>query len=197
MRRKAEVEKLSKLWTLFRIFFSISSVALGGGLTMLPIMTREFVEKRHWLNDNDMVDTVAVMQSLPGIIGINMAVLLGYRMSGVLGAICSVAGVVLPPTMVILIIAIGLAKLDSSETMSHIFMGVRSAVSALILLSAIKLGKKIVNGWFAATISIVSFIALILFNANAIYIVIAGGLAGIFAAYLPAFFRRNAKEAEK
>ena len=80
------MSNLSKNITLFRVFFSISAVALGGGLTMLPIMSREFVEKRGWLSDNDMLDTVAVMQSLPGIISINMAVLIGYRVSGVLGA---------------------------------------------------------------------------------------------------------------
>ena len=78
----------SKNITLFRVFFSISAVALGGGLTMLPIMSREFVEKRGWLSDNDMLDTVAVMQSLPGIISINMAVLIGYRVSGIAGASC-------------------------------------------------------------------------------------------------------------
>ena len=148
----------TKSYTLFWVFLSISAVALGGGLTMLPIMSREFVEKRNWLTDNDMVDTVAVMQSMPGIIAINMGVLIGYRVAGVIGAVFSVIGVILPPSIFILIIAMFMKSLSGSEPLDHIFLGVRAAVSAMILLSAIKMGKQIIKGKAAAVIAVAGFI---------------------------------------
>ncbi len=189
--------RLSKLGTLFWVFFSISAVALGGGLTMLPIMSREFVEKRNWLTDNDMIDTVAVMQSMPGIIASNMAVLIGYRVAGVLGAVFSVVGAVLPPSIFILIIAVFMKTLSGSETLDHIFLGVRAAVSAMILLSAIKMGKQIIKGKVAAVIAIAGFFAMVVFNVNAILLVIVSALIGLGMAYLPRCFRKSSEEERK
>ncbi len=187
-------DRFAKSCTLFWVFLSISAVALGGGLTMLPIMSREFVEKRNWLTDNDMVDTVAVMQSMPGIIAINMGVLIGYRVAGVIGAVFSVIGVVLPPSILILIIAMFMKSLSGSETLDHIFLGVRSAVSAMILLSAIKMGKQIIKGKAAAVIAAAGFIAMVFFDVNAIFLVIASAIVGLAMAYLPCCAKRPAKE---
>jgi len=179
------MDKLNRLGILFWVFFSISSVALGGGLTMLPPMSREFVEKRSWMTAADMVDTVAIMQSMPGIISINMAVLIGYRISGVIGAFASVLGVVAPPFIVILAIAVAMKTLDSSKTLNHIFLGVRSAVSALILLSAIRLSKQIVKNTFTAVLAAAGFTAMAFFNVNAICLIIAGAALGLAYAYVP------------
>ena len=173
------MNSLSKNITLFRVFFSISAVALGGGLTMLPIMSKEFVEKRGWLSDNDMLDTVAVMQSLPGIISINMAVLIGYRVSGVTGAIFSALGVILPPFVAIILLAMFLTKLDNNETVNHVFLGVRAAVAAMILLSAIKLAKQALKSHWAQAIAVFGFIAMVFFEMNAILLVIIGALVGL------------------
>ena len=189
-----ELNNLSKNITLFRVFFSISAVALGGGLTMLPIMSREFVEKRGWLSDNDMLDTVAVMQSLPGIISINMAVLIGYRVSGVLGAVFSALGVILPPFVAIILLAMFLTKLDNNETVNHVFLGVRAAVAAMILLSAVKLAKQALKSHWAQAIAVFGFIAMVFFEMNAILLVIIGALVGLSVAYLPILFKSKKKE---
>ena len=77
---------MKRLSDLAWVFFWISTVTLGGGMAMLPLMDREFVEKRNYLSEQEMVDIVAVMQSLPGLIVVNMAVLIGYRVKGVVGA---------------------------------------------------------------------------------------------------------------
>ena len=188
------MNNLSKNITLFRVFFSISAVALGGGLTMLPIMSKEFVEKRGWLSDNDMLDTVAVMQSLPGIISINMAVLIGYRVSGVTGAIFSALGVILPPFVAIILLAMFLTKLDNNETVNHVFLGVRAAVAAMILLSAIKLAKQALKSHWAKAIAVFGFIAMVFFEMNAILLVIIGALVGLAVAYLPLLFKSKKKE---
>ena len=184
----------SKNITLFRVFFSISAVALGGGLTMLPIMSREFVEKRGWLSDNDMLDTVAVMQSLPGIISINMAVLIGYRVSGFMGAVFSALGVIMPPFVAIILLAMFLTRLDNNETVNHIFLGVRAAVAAMILLSAVKLAKQALKSRLAQAIAIFGFIAMVFFEMNAILLVVIGAVVGLAAAYLPLLSSRRKPE---
>ncbi|NMA45855.1 MAG: chromate transporter, partial [Lentisphaerae bacterium] len=132
-------EQQQRIWTLFHVFFYVSAVALGGSLAMLPLVKQEFVDKRHWLSNDDMVDTVAVMQSLPGILSINMAALIGYRVAGITGAGAAAIGVALPPFLSIIIIAAAVQGLLESPIMGRIFHGVRSAVCALILLAAIKL----------------------------------------------------------
>lgn len=176
---------MSRLFALFWGFFSISSVALGGGLAMLPIMGREFVEKRHWMTDDDMVDTVAVMQSMPGIISINMGVLIGYRVAGVLGAVVSVFGVVLSPFVIILVLAMFLDRIAGNAVMDHVFLGVRASVAAMILLSAIKLGKQIVKNWLSATIAFLGFVCMVFFELNAILLIIVAAVIGIAMAYIP------------
>ncbi|MBQ6472098.1 MAG: chromate transporter [Victivallales bacterium] len=169
----------ARCWALFLLFFGISAVTLGGGLTMLPVMQREFVEKRHWLTEEDMVDTVAVMQSLPGVIACNMSVLLGYRIAGVPGALTATIGVVLPPFLVILAVALGLRQLAASETLNHIFLGIRAGVTALILLSAIKLGRQIIKDAFTATIAVIAFVALAFLDMNAVWFIVAAAIAGL------------------
>lgn len=185
------MNSLSKNLTLFRVFFSISAVALGGGLTMLPIMSREFVEKRHWLSDNDMLDTVAVMQSLPGIISINMAVLIGYRVAGITGAVFSALGVILPPFVAIILLAVFLTKLDHNETVNHIFLGVRAAVAAMILLSAIKLAKQALKSNLAKAIALFGFVAMVFLEMNAILLVVVSAIVGLLAAYAPLLLKEN------
>jgi len=167
-----------RIWTLFRVFFCISAVALGGGLAMLPIMKREFVDKRHWLSNDDMLDTIAVMQSLPGIISINMAVLIGYRVAGIAGAAAAASAVALPPFLAIIIIASAVQGLLHSPTMGRIFHGVRAAICALILLSAIKLAKQILISRFALVIAVAGFIVMVFLPINAIWMIVVAAMAG-------------------
>lgn len=123
-------------------FFWISTVTLGGGMAMLPLMEREFVEKRNWLTSQEMVDIVAVMQALPGLVAVNMAILVGYRVKGVLGAIAAAFASVLSPFIVIVALATGLAALSDSSALNHVFLGVRAGTAALILLSLVRLIRR-------------------------------------------------------
>ena len=133
---------MKKLLDLAWVFLWISTVTLGGGMAMLPLMEREFVEKRGWLTQQEMVDVVAVMQSLPGLIAVNMAVLVGYRVKGVAGAVFAAFASVLSPFLIIVAVAAGLASLAESPTVDHVFLGVRAGTAALILLSLIKLARR-------------------------------------------------------
>lgn len=167
--------------TLFAVFFRISAVSVGGGLAMLPLIGREFVEKRNWMTDEEMVDVVAVMQSMPGIIAINMGVLVGYRTAGVAGALSAALGVVIPPFIVIVGIAAFISFFKDNRQLANIFLGIRAAVCALILVSAVKLGRQILKGRAAAVMAAAAFAGLVFFELNAIWMIIAGALIGLGA----------------
>lgn len=170
---------LQRCLVLFEVFASISAVSLGGGLVMLPAMNREFVEKRKWLTNDDMLDTVAIMQSLPGIIAVNMSSLIGSKIAGVPGAIAGTLGVIFPPFVTILLIAYCLTNFFNTPAMINVFKGVRAGVCALILLSAIQLGKKILKGPFEITMAVIGFLSILVFNFNVILMIILAGIAGL------------------
>ncbi len=170
---------LRRCFVLFNVFASISAVSLGGGLVMLPAMNRAFVEKRKWLTNDDMLDTVAIMQSLPGIIAVNMSSLIGSKIAGVPGAIAGTLGVVFPPFVTILLIAYCLTNFFDTPAMVNVFKGVRAGVCALILLSAIQLGKKVLKGPFEIALALIGFLSILVFNLNVILMIILAGVAGL------------------
>ena len=133
---------MKRIFDLAWVFFWISTVTLGGGMAMLPLMDREFVEKRKYLTEQEMVDIVAVMQSLPGLIAVNMAVLIGYRVKGVLGALAAAFASVVSPFLMIAAVVAGCSSFFTSQAVQHVFLGVRAGTAALILLSLVKLVQR-------------------------------------------------------
>lgn len=170
---------MKKLVTLFWTFFWISSVTLGGGMAMLPLFDREFVEKREWLKPEEMVVVVAVMQSLPGLIAINMAVLIGYRIKGFWGAVVASIGSALTPFAVIAVLARFMAVFSGNPTLDHIFLGVRAGTAALILMSLVKLAKGVLNGPLAWTLAAASFVAAVVLQIDLTFVVLFGFAVGV------------------
>ena len=178
--------RLQRCRTLFTIFLGLSTVTLGGGMAMLPMMRTEFVDKRHWMTDDEMVDTVAAMQSLPGIIASNMGVLIGYRIAGVPGAFAAVLGSVLPPFIAISLLASLFAYLRQYPLVQEIFRGVRAAISALILLAVLSLAKQIfakgdrARRVLASVVACISFCILtFLPQINAAWVIAAAAVFGL------------------
>lgn len=160
------------------VFFWISTVTLGGGMAMLPLMDREFVEKRRWLTPQEMVDIVAVMQSLPGLIAVNMAVLIGYRVKGVTGALVAAFASVLSPFAIIVVIASGLSSLSDTPTLDHIFLGVRAGCAALIFMSLFKLVKQVMDGPLAWSLGAIAFVASVVLGIDITFVILFGFLVG-------------------
>ena len=170
---------MNRLAALAWTFFSISALTPGGGMAMLPIMQREFVERRRWLSAEEMADVVAVMHSLPGLIAVNMAVLIGYRVKGVLGAIVAAFAAVLAPFAVIVLLATGRSFLSDSPILDHVFLGVRAAVAALILLSVVKLGRSILKDWPARVLAVASLAACLFFGVDVTVVILVGAAVGL------------------
>lgn len=132
---------------LFVTFAKVGVMTFGGGYAMLPILQREIVEKKGWATEDQLADYYAVGQCTPGVIAVNTATFVGSSQAGVLGGIIATLGVVFPSLVIILIIAAFLSNFMTMEVVAHAFNGVRAGVTALILVSVIKLFKGAVKDW--------------------------------------------------
>lgn len=174
-----EVNIMRELIDLFLTFAKMGAVTFGGGYAMLPIIQREVVEKRKWATDAEIVDYYAVGQCTPGIIAVNTATFVGYKVKGILGGIAATAGVVFPSIVIILIIAAFLNNFANYEIVQHAFAGVRVAVVGLIISSVVGLWKKSVKNYIEIIISVAAFVFGGLLKISPVWIVIAAGIVGV------------------
>ena len=145
-------------WQLFATFFKIGAFTFGGGWAMISIIEREIVDKHGWIERKDFLDLLAVAQSLPGILAVNIATAIGDKLKGMKGSALASAGTILPSFILILIIAIFLTPdmIKNNHTISAIFMGIRPAVVALIIAPVITSAKAAKLQWKTVWIPLVT-----------------------------------------
>lgn len=164
---------------LFLTFLKIGAFTFGGGWAMISIMEREIVYKRKWISNEDFVDLLAIAQSLPGILAVNIAASLGDRMRGLKGSLVAALGTILPSFIIILVIAIFLTPdmIKENETVNSIFKGIRPCVVALIIAPVVTTARSAKIGW--PTIWIPMVVALAIYSGvNPIIFIFAGALGG-------------------
>lgn len=168
---------------LFASFFKIGAFTFGGGWAMISIIEREIVDRHKWIEKEDFLNLLAVAQSLPGILAVNIATAVGDKLRGTKGALTAAAGTILPSFLIILIIAIFLTPdlIKNNRTISAIFMGIRPAVVALIIAPVITSAKAAKITWKTVWIPIIVAFMISIdigFLSNPIlYIVLGGGLS--------------------
>ena len=139
------------LLKLFTTFFKIGLFTFGGGYAMIPLIEREVIEKKRWIEKNDFLDMLVLAQSTPGPIAVNTAVFVGYKVAGVLGAIAATLGTVLPSFMVIVSLALFFAEVRENLYVDAAFRAMRPAVVALIVAPLIGLVKGM--KWYLIAVS--------------------------------------------
>lgn len=169
---------LKTLWKLFFVFFRIGAFTIGGGYAMLPLIEREVVDNQKWVKQEEIVDVFAITQSVPGVIAINSSIFIGYKIGGMVGAVVAAAGVILPSFIIILAIAFLMFNIKDNIYAAKAFTGVRAGVTALIGLTAVKLGKAIIKDKISAVLALSSFIAIVIFDVHPILVIAAGGIIG-------------------
>ena len=127
---------------LFKVFFKIGAILLGGGYVIVPIMNEELVKKRNWLSEDEVVDFFCTAQCLPGIVAINTAILVGYKLNKFKGVLISVFAMALSPVLSIIIIAFFFNKITSLPFLDSVFWGVNISVIILIYLAIKDIWKK-------------------------------------------------------
>lgn len=171
MNNKKEVQ-------LFLTFLKIGAFTFGGGYAMIPLIQREMVENKKWINDKDISDIIAIAETTPGPIAINAATFVGYKISGIKGAIVATMGVMLPSFFIILLIAQIFRKYMDYEIVKNAFWGVRIAVIALMLKALATMFKQCPKNAVSYSIAIISFVLVGIVNVNALYIIVAAAFIG-------------------
>ncbi len=164
---------------LFLTFFKIGLFTFGGGYAMIPLMAKEVVEHKKWFSEEEVVDIIAVAQSLPGPIAVNTAAFIGHRLAGRRGALVGLLGCALPAVLVILVIAAFLSRFQDNLVVQNIFRGVRAAVTALILAAGLRLAKKSIHDALTLFIAAATIIAVSFLKVPALLAILTGAVAGL------------------
>ena len=158
-------------WQIFMIFFKIGAFTIGGGMAMIPLIHSEIV-KRGWLKEDDFPDIIALSQSAPGLLAVNIAIFTGYRLRKTKGSIVATIGSVLPSIVIILLIAMLFTGYQDNPTIIRIFKGIRPVVVALIAVPMLQMARKSNRHWWSYLISAAVLCLVGLLKFSPIYILI-------------------------
>ena len=162
----------------FSIFFKIGAFTIGGGYAMVPLIENEIVTRRNWIGQEDFIDLLAVAQSSPGILAVNIAIFIGYRLRGVRGSIVTALGTVLPSFLIILAIALFFHNFKENTVVERVFKGIRPAVVALIAAPTFSMARSAGINRHNIWIPIVSALLIWLLGFSPVWIIIAAGVGG-------------------
>ena len=176
---------MKKLLKLFLSFFKIGLFTFGGGYAMISLVEYEFVEKQKAVTEEEFLDLIAIAESTPGPIAINMATYVGKKQGGFFGAFLATLGVVLPSFIIIFIISLFLQNLLTYSIVQKAFKGISCAVAVIILFAGIKLLKNVKKNFISISIFALSIILMVLSEINVInfsyltiFMIIVGGIIG-------------------
>ncbi len=173
---------MNKNIDIFFRFFRVGALTFGSGLAMLPILERELCEgESPYLTKEQISDSYALSQCVPGVIAINTSILSGYQISGAVGGIIAAFGVALPSLITIMLIAAVLSRFTDNAIVTAALMGVRSGVCALILRTLVNLSKKNIVDTFTLAIFFLAFAALVFIDLNPAAVVLAGAALGVIS----------------
>ena len=160
------------LWQLFITFFQIGLFTIGGGMAMLPVIQREVVENKKWLDEDEMLVCVALSQALPGVIGVSCGTYIGKKLYGLRGSIVATLGVVLPSILCIIAVVYILDAVEGNPYVDGALTGVKAAVTGSILVTVWKMGKKAIKDVFGWCVAIAAFVMIAVFKWNAVWAVV-------------------------
>ena len=163
---------------LFTTFLRIGIFTIGGGSAMLPLIERDVVERRGWIDREQFLDLVAIAQSCPGVFAINMSIFVGNKVCGTRGAVSATIGTALPSLVIILLIAMFVRGAENVGWFGAIFAGLRPAVVALIAIPTWNMAREARISFLNCWIPIVSALLIYALGVNPIYIIFAAGLGG-------------------
>ncbi len=177
-------KSLSFYRQLFTAMFKLSAFTFGGGYVIIPLMRKQFVDERHWIDEQEMLDLTAIAQSSPGAIAVNASILVGYRLAGLPGSLVAVLGTVLPPFLILSIISLFYTQVRDNVLVGRFLKGMQAGVVAVIADAVFVMGRDIVRRKEAFSIAVMAtaFAASWFFRFPVMLIILAGGLLGTAAA---------------
>lgn len=183
---------------LRRLFFStlyLSAFTFGGGYVIVTLLKKKFVDEYHWIEEEEMLDLVAIAQSAPGAIAVNGAIVVGYKLAGLLGVLTAIIATIIPPFFIISLISACYTAFRDNFYISMMLEGMQAGVGAVIASVVYEMvyvfyhGRDVVSMVMMA----IAFVAGSVFGVNVAVVVLAAGLVGVIRTLL----ERRRKEAGK
>lgn len=165
---------MNKNGQLFLSFLKIGAFTFGGGYAMIPLMEHEIVEKRNWISEEDVVNMVAIAESTPGVMAVNFATYVGYKIGKFWGSLLATLGVVLPSFIAIILISLFLNAFQNNIWIQNFLLGVKAGVVVLLFKAVIKLTKTCKKGLLSYII-VAIFLLIALFTSVPVIILLLGG----------------------
>jgi chromate transporter len=175
-----EQSKASVLGEIFWSFCKISPISFGGGYAMIPAIEKEVVEKRQWMDEDEISGALSIAASAPGGIGVNAATIIGYRVAGIQGAIAAVAGIGLPNFFIMMALTISYVAVEGSVKASAAFEGIHMAVVAFIAVAGWRMLKSAVHDKSTLVIAAGALAALLFTSLHPALLLLFGTLAGVW-----------------
>ena len=174
------MERGKVIWKLFISTLYLRAFTFGGGYVIITLMKKKFVDEYHWIDEEEMLDLVAIAQSAPGPIAVNGAIVIGYKLAGVPGLLVSILGTVTPPFVILSIVSLFYTAFRENLYIGMMLEGMQAGVGAVIASVVYDMGEGIVRGkkYISILIMVLSFIAVYFLNISAVYIILACGVLG-------------------
>ncbi len=175
MENKKEV-----LWKIFISTLYLSAFTFGGGYVIVTLMKKKFVDQYHWIEEDEMLDLIAIAQSSPGAIAVNGAIVIGYKLAGMTGTLVAIIGTIIPPFMIISLISFFYNAFQSNYFVSLMLEGMQAGVGAVIAAVVFEMAAGIIHGKNVISVMIMAlaFAATCFLGVNVIYVILACGLIG-------------------
>ncbi len=178
----ADMEKKVSLWQLFWVFAKIGAFTIGGGYAMIPIIQAE-MSRRGWIGDDDLPDIVALSQSAPGVMAVNISIFAGHKLRGFKGSVAATLGSILPSFLIILGIAMFFSAFKDNPYVERAFKGIRPVVISLIAIPMVNMARKSCKNAWAWLVAVLSLVLVAFLNVSPIYIILCVIVLGFSITY--------------
>ncbi|MGF9912869.1 chromate transporter [Paenibacillus ehimensis] len=175
---KSWMRKLRPLGPIFWTFCKISPVTFGGGYAMIPVMEREVIGKRRWIEPGEMSGVLSIAGSAPGGVGVNAAAFIGYRLAGVPGAAVAVGGMTLPAFLIVFLLSLVFREIYDLPKVAAAFQGIQAAIAALIIISAYNMGKSSIVDRTTLATAAFTVVLLLVFHVHPMLVILIGLVIG-------------------
>jgi chromate transporter len=180
------MKKKHVLWKLFISTLYLSAFTFGGGYVIVTLIKEKFVDELHWIEEDEMLDLIAIAQSAPGAIAVNGAIVVGYKLAGLLGALVAILATILPPFVIISAISYFYELFRDSFVISTLLAGMQAGVAAVIASVVWDMGGGIVKQKSALSLVIMAaaFAAVCVYRVNVVIVILVCIALGVLRTVL-------------
>jgi len=176
------MEKQVSLWQIFKVFAKIGAFTIGGGYAMIPLIQAE-LSRRGWISEDELPDIVALSQSAPGVMAVNISIFAGHKLRGFKGSVVATLGSITPSFLMILAIAMFFVAFKDNPYVERAFKGIRPVVVSLIAVPMVNMARRSCKNVWHWLLAVVSLLLVAFLNVSPIYIILCVLVLGFSLTY--------------